>query len=144
MTPAIRALQRCLAAEHAAVYGYGVVGGVLAVTTDQSSTVEKLAVSTYDAHRLARDGLVARISGLGATPRASLPAYGVPFPIHTTADCRRFARLLEERCAAVYADAVADTVGSERRLTALGLRACAEHAVQWGAAIVAFPGASDL
>ncbi len=144
MTPTLKALQRCLAAEHAAVYGYGVVGGVLAVTTNQSSAWEKLAVSAYDAHRAARDELVARISGLGATPLASLPAYGLPFQVHTTADCRRLARLLEDRCAAVYADAVADTASTNRQFTALGLRACAERAVQWGGAVVAFPGASDL
>lgn len=144
MTPAVHALQRCLAAEHAAVYGYGVVGGVLAVTTSQDSPLEALATSAYGDHRTRRDALVARLVALGATPVASRPAYALPFPVHTTTACRRLARLLEDRCAALYADAVAGTELGGRRFTAEALRSCAVRAVDWGAEPVAFPGASDL
>ncbi|NED21451.1 DUF4439 domain-containing protein, partial [Streptomyces sp. SID9913] len=48
----LRALQAALAAEHAAVYGYGVVGGRIGKERAPQ------ARSAYDAHRARRDTLV--------------------------------------------------------------------------------------
>ncbi|WP_159057426.1 DUF4439 domain-containing protein, partial [Streptomyces scabiei] len=48
----LKAVQAALAAEHAAVYGYGVVGGKIG----QARQGE--ARSAYDAHRARRDRLV--------------------------------------------------------------------------------------
>ncbi|MGC3005519.1 DUF4439 domain-containing protein, partial [Streptomyces sp. G35A] len=51
----LRALQAALAAEHAAVYGYGVVGG--RIGKDRRAE----ARAAYDAHRARRDALVGEV-----------------------------------------------------------------------------------
>ncbi|MEV0478013.1 DUF4439 domain-containing protein, partial [Streptomyces prunicolor] len=58
----LTALQAALAAEHAAVYGYGVVGGRI---REGRRTEAKAA---YDAHRARRDALVREVRDLGGTP----------------------------------------------------------------------------
>jgi hypothetical protein len=61
-----------LAAEHAAVYAYGVLGARLDVERRVA------AVAAYDAHRLLRDSLLARLRSRGlATPGPAL-AYAMP------------------------------------------------------------------
>ncbi len=55
----LRALQAALAAEHAAVYGYGVVGGRIG---EQRRTEARTA---YDAHRARRDALVRDVKDVG-------------------------------------------------------------------------------
>ena len=67
----LTALQAVLAAEHAAVYGYGVVGG--RVGEDRSSE----ARAAYDAHRARRDALAREVRGLGAEPVAASAGYSV-------------------------------------------------------------------
>jgi hypothetical protein len=62
MTSAVTALQVALAAENAAIYGYGVAGAYL------SGSAQTEATSDWHAHLLARDTLQSMISGLGATP----------------------------------------------------------------------------
>ncbi|MER7187610.1 DUF4439 domain-containing protein, partial [Streptomyces hyaluromycini] len=58
----LKALQAALAAEHAAVYGYGVVGGRIG----RQRLAE--ARSAYDAHRARRDALVREVRDLGGAP----------------------------------------------------------------------------
>ena len=62
MSTVIDAAQAALAAEHAAVYGYGVVGGQVAASRKAE------ARQAYDAHRAARDALVRTVTDLGGTP----------------------------------------------------------------------------
>ncbi|WP_159061405.1 DUF4439 domain-containing protein, partial [Streptomyces europaeiscabiei] len=47
----LKAVQAALGAEHAAVYGYGVVGGKI------GETRQREAREAYDAHRARRDAL---------------------------------------------------------------------------------------
>ena len=75
-TPAVRALQAALDAEHAAVYGYGAVGAHL------TGARQKAAVRYWVAHQMARDTLAAMITALGAQPVAAAAAYQLPFPVH--------------------------------------------------------------
>ncbi len=140
---ALEALQACLTAEHASVYGYGVIGGVLAGVAAGSSDQE-LAAAGYVEHRRRRDDLTAVIADQDAAPVPAQPAYDLPGPVETLADCRALGRLLEERTADTYAAAVAETVDSERELVARALSACALRAVDWGAKPVAFPGIAEL
>src|SRR3984957_17575756 len=72
---AISALQGALAAEHAAVYGYGIVGAMVTGGT------AALARADWLAHQEARDTLEAMLVKLGATPVAASPAYQLPFPV---------------------------------------------------------------
>jgi hypothetical protein len=143
----LAALQECLAAEHAAVYGYGVVGGVLAGTTPFGSPEQRLAAAAYVEHRHRRDDLTATILHEGGQPVAAKPAYELPRQVRhvrTAADCRRLAQLLEERCGQTYADAVARSVDDDRDLTARALTACALRGAAWGAPFEPFPGLSEF
>ncbi len=68
-------LTDALAAEHAAIWGYGVVGAHLTgAAVDQARQCEA-------AHRDRRDVLLEQLSAGGATPPAAAPAYDLPFPV---------------------------------------------------------------
>ncbi|MFI6566936.1 ferritin-like domain-containing protein [Streptomyces sp. NPDC050534] len=133
----LKALQAALAAEHAAVYGYGVVGGRIR----EGRRAE--ARSAYDAHRARRDALTRRVRDLGGTPVAAAPAYALPFPVPDSGAALRFAGELEERVAAVYSDLVRATGGEQRRSAAEALREAAVRAVRWSGESVAFPGLAE-
>jgi hypothetical protein len=136
-----RALQAVLAAEHAAVYGYGAVGAKL---TGSERTAASAAES---AHRARRDAVSLQLSGLKVTPIPAAPAYTLPFPVLTEQDALRLAVLLEERVAAAWRTAVPVTTGSARRTALAGLTDCAVRATRWRRVhtpgqppTVAFPG----
>jgi hypothetical protein len=133
------ALQRCLAAEHAAVYGYGVVGGVLA-GIDTAAKLQAYADSCYAAHRARRDALTNRLARIGKTPVAAHPAYQLPFRVAGVAGCRSLARTIERRTAAIYAFAVSQTVDAARATAVDALTDCAIREVAWGADPQSFPG----
>lgn len=135
----LESLQKCLAAEHAAVSGYGVLGGVLAGTAPGSPDLAR-AVEDYDVHRHRRDSLTTLIAALKADPVAAEAAYATPFPVVTPADCRRLARRIESLSASVYAYAVASSVDRVRAFTADALSDCAVRAVAWGATATPLPG----
>ncbi|MGX4689511.1 ferritin-like domain-containing protein [Streptomyces sp. JNUCC 63] len=133
----LEALQAALAAEHATVYGYGVVGGRV------GESRRKEARAAYDAHRARRDTLVREIRDLGARPVAAAAAYTLPFPVPDSAAAVRFAAALEERVAGVYSDLVRASTGERRREAAGALREAAVRAVRWRGESVAFPGLAE-
>ncbi|MEV6180597.1 ferritin-like domain-containing protein [Streptomyces sp. NPDC052016] len=133
----LAALQAALAAEHAAVYGYGVVGGRV---REERRTEARAA---YDAHRARRDALSREVRDLGAEPVAASAAYALPFPVPDSAAAVRFAADLEERVAGVYSDLVRATAGARRREAAGALREAAVRAVRWRGGSVAFPGLAE-
>ena len=67
-----------------------------------------------------------------------------PGPVESVGDCRRLARDLEDRCAEIYADAVARSVDDDREVATRALTACALRAVAWGARPEPFPGVSEF
>lgn len=136
---ALESLQACLAAEHAALYGYGVLGGVLAGITSATAD-QALADESYAVHERRRDDLETLITAARAEPVAAQPAYAIPFPVVERADCRRLAALMERRAAWVYADAVALTVGGQRALAAGALTDCAVRLTSWGGRPTPLPG----
>ncbi|MCF3176097.1 ferritin-like domain-containing protein [Streptomyces sioyaensis] len=133
----LTAVQAALAAEHAAVYGYGVVGG--RITDDR----RKEAQEAYDGHRARRDALRRVVRDLGGTPQASAAAYELPFPVPDAAAAVRLAAELEDRLAAVYADLVRAGGAARRREAAAALREAAVRAVRWRGSGVAFPGLAE-
>ncbi|MFJ4560660.1 ferritin-like domain-containing protein [Streptomyces massasporeus] len=133
----LRALQAALAAEHAAVYGYGVVGGRIA---DGQRTEARTA---YDAHRARRDALVREVKDLGGRPVAASAGYALPFQVPDAAAAVRLAAELEDRVAGVYADLVRAAGGGRRALAAEALREAAVRAVRWRGESVAFPGLAE-
>ncbi|WP_431993760.1 ferritin-like domain-containing protein [Streptomyces albogriseolus] len=133
----LRALQAALAAEHAAVYGYGVVGGRIG---EQRRTEARTA---YDAHRARRDALVRDVKGAGGTPVAAAAGYALPFPVPDAAAAVRLAAELEMRVAGVYADLVRSSGGERRRSAAEAMREAAVRSVRWSGESVAFPGLAE-
>jgi hypothetical protein len=128
------ALQAALAAEHAAVYGYGVVGAHV------TGTRLIAARAAYAAHQATRDAVQREITARHAAPVAAAPGYRLPFPVTGEASAQRLAALLEERLAAVHADLVAAATGPLRRTAADALREAAVRCTRWRGSGAAFPG----
>lgn len=133
----LRAAQAALAAEHAVVYGYGVVGGRIGDERRQE------AASAHAAHRARRDTLVRAVRDLGAEPAAAAPAYALPFAVPDAEAAQRLAAELEDRVAGAWADLVRASRGRLRREAAVALREAAVRAVRWRGSGVAFPGLAE-
>lgn len=133
----LKAVQAALAAEHAAVYGYGVVGGRI------GKERRSAAQAAYDAHRARRDALVREVRDLGGEPVAASAGYALPFPVPDPAAAVRLAAELEDRVAGVYSDLVRAAVGERRGAAAAALREAAVRAVRWRGESVAFPGLAE-
>lgn len=130
----VAVLQRLLAAQHAVVYGYGAAGAHL------GGPARARATRGWTAHREARDRLAGLVRERGGTPEPPAAAYALPSPVGTASDARTLLTLLEERLAAVWADAVADLDGDLRNLAAQGLAEAAVAAARWRGGSVPFPG----
>jgi hypothetical protein len=113
-----------LRAEHAAIYGYGVVGAHL-----DGATVP-LAVQAEAAHRTRRDALVIRLAARGLTPPPAEPVYALPATITDQATALRLAVLIEERTAAVWRTVLPETAGEERAAALDALTDCAVRATR--------------
>lgn len=132
-------LQPCLAAEHAALFGYGLLGGALSAGVSDAPPAVA-SVSSYNAHRDRRDALVELITAGGREPAPPQAAYEPPFPVAGLPSARRLARYLEARCATVYARAIAATTGQSRLFVSSTLVDCAVRGARWGTPPAAFPG----
>jgi len=132
----ITALQRALAAEHAAVYGYGVVGAML------SGAEQTAARADWIAHQEARDKLETMLGKLGATPVGASPAYQLPFAVTDAATARKLAVTLEDGVTQAYLAVVAVPDGTLRSFGALAMQPPAGRAAAWRGSTIAFPGFS--
>ena len=141
MTPATDAFAAALSAEHAAIYGYGVVGAHLDAATQAA------ARDAEAAHRNRRDDLFLRLSSARATPPAAAAGYTLPFPVIDRDTALKLAIALEEGTARAWRSAVASTESDERKLALEALTDCAVRAAVWrktavaSPVIVPFPGA---
>jgi ABC-type amino acid transport substrate-binding protein len=130
----VAAVQHVLAGEHAAVWAYGVLGAHL------PRSRQPRVLAALDRHRALRDALIARVRAAGAVPVAAEPAYAVPFAV-TATGAPRLAAQVEDRLAGLYVALVEASAEPDlRRLGAAAAQECAVRAVQWGAALQAFPG----
>ena len=111
-------------AEHAVVYGYGVLGARL------DDGTRRAAVSAYDVHRARRDRVVAALGARGETAPAPLPAYDVTVPDRAAA--MALAVRLEEGVAQRWRDLIGGTDDVELRQVAVAaLQEAAVRAAQW-------------
>jgi hypothetical protein len=135
-------LADALRGEHAAIYAYGVLGAHLDATT------VPLAVQAEAAHRARRDALMQRLTAKDATPPPAEPAYTLPAPVTDQASALRLAITIEERCAALWHQALPDVTGDDRALAVDALTDCAVRATTARASAgvqpttVPFPGAA--
>ncbi len=137
LTPT-QALQRALAAEHAAVHLYGVLGA-------QSSKSRQPALfgqltDAYETHRATRDHLSAMISAKGGDPVAAKVDYRVPGPTSTAAKIQAVARTIERRVTRTYGELVENTAGTDRRWAIAALDASALRELGFGSEPSTFPG----
>jgi hypothetical protein len=131
---ALSALQAVLAAEDAAIFGYGVVGAHLAGS--------RLAAAEQDwtGHNRARDTLAGMISRLGAVPVAAQAFYQLPFAVHDAATATALAAYLEDGVTRAYLGLVAVSDPGLRGFGALTMQGSAERAAYWRGRTQAFPG----
>ncbi|HUN31727.1 MAG TPA: ferritin-like domain-containing protein [Trebonia sp.] len=133
-TDQIAVLQGALAAEYAAIYGYGVVGAYL------SGKEQGDAMSDWQLHQDARDTLSQMIGKLGGTPVASSAAYDLPFTVDSVTTARRLAAVIEEGVTRAYLGVVAVGNAKLRTFGALAMQGPANRAIAWGGTPTAFPG----
>jgi hypothetical protein len=131
---AISALQAALAAEDAAIFGYGVAGAHL--SQGRQSTAEQ----DWNGHNQARDTLAAMISARGAVPVAAQAVYELPFRVHNAATAMALAAHLEDGVARAYLGIVAVSDPELRRFGALAMQGPARRAAYWRGSTQAFPG----
>jgi Domain of unknown function (DUF4439) len=134
----IRALQSALAAEYAAVYGYGVVGAYL------TGSMQATATADWVAHQEAGDALQAMVRARGAQPAAAAVAYRLPVTVQTAAQAVSLAAVIEDRIATAYLSLVAVSSPAVRDYGARQVQAAALRAASWSGSTVAFPGMPDL
>lgn len=134
---ALAATQAVLSAEHAAVYGYGVVGGRIGEDRQDD------ARQAHAAHRSRRDVLDRMVRRLGGTPQAAAAGYALPFEVLDAGAAERLAAELERRLAGPYADLVRSTEGDARAEAAAGLREAALRAARWNGHNEPFPGLAE-
>jgi hypothetical protein len=131
---ALSALQAVLAAEDAAVFGYGVAGAHLAGS--------RLAAAEqyWTGHNRARDTLAALISRLGAVPVGAEAFYQLPFAVHDAASAAALAAYLEDGVTRAYLGLVAVSDSGLRDFGALAMQGSAGRAAYWRGRTEAFPG----
>lgn len=137
MTP-VQALQKALAAEHAAVHLYGLLGAQS--SKSRQPTLFRELDGAYEAHRAARDRLTVLVSAKGTDPVAAKVDYEVPGPTSTPAQIEAAARTIERRVTRTYGELVANTSGTDRRWAIAALDASALREVGFGATPTDFPG----
>lgn len=120
------ALREALAAEHAAVWGYAVVGAALEVEARPPATAAETT------HRDVRDRVTALLEERGADPVPVEGAYSLPFPVLSAVDAAALAVVLEDGVAAAWVRVLDQAAGRAVREIALGWLSAAEtRAVSW-------------
>ena len=133
-TGAVAALQAALAAENAAIFGYGVAGAHL------TGSSQAAAERDWTGHNQARDTLAAMISARGAAPAAAQASYQLPFRVHDASSATRLAAYLEDGVTRAYLGLVAVSDRQLRGFGALAMQGSAERAAWWRGSTQAFPG----
>ena len=125
-------LQSWLALEHEAVWLYGLIGA-------RVDGISKSASTSYDAHRLVRDRLIALVDRAGGQTAGPALTYG-DSRVDSPKDARAAASSIEERIAAACVYVFGNANADGRRFAMSGLRRAALAALDWGAPVRAFPG----
>jgi hypothetical protein len=120
------ALGEALAAEHAAVWGYGVVGAGL------GESARPAAAASETAHRDVRDQLITLLAGRDAEIPRSQGGYALPFPVLSEVDAAALAVVLEEGVEAAWVRVLDQAAERSTREFAVGTLTAAEvRAVGW-------------
>ncbi len=129
-----KALQTVLAAAHAAVYAYALIGA-----KGQGGT-RRRAVERLDRLTERRDRLAGRVSNSGRRPDPPAAGYALPFEVRSETSLRALARQVEQALAAADADLVAGAAPGRRLEAADWLAEDSVAAAAWGSDDEPFPG----
>src|SRR5215218_324105 len=120
------ALGEALAASHAAIWGYGVVGAALG---PQASAT---AAAAETAHRDLRDRVTALLVDRDTEPVGPEGGYALPFPVLSAVDAAALAVVLEDGVAAAWVRVLDQAAERTTRELAVGALGDAEvRAVGW-------------
>ncbi|MFC4906420.1 ferritin-like domain-containing protein [Actinomadura gamaensis] len=142
----VSALQEALKAEHAAVYGYGVLGAKLRGASQDA------ARSLWDDHRAQRDELISRLAALGVRAEAAAPAYKLPVRPTSGRTAAQLATVLERDVVTAYAGLAGAPDPALRTMAAREMQQAMARSVRWQASAGtgrvtgpsgAFPGLPD-
>src|SRR3954451_14709427 len=123
------ALSDALAAEHAAVWGYGVVGAAL------KDAGRPQAADAESAHRGVRDQVSALLASRKAEVVDAKGAYALPFPVLSDVDAAALAVVLEDGVATAWVRVLDQSAERSTRDLAVGVLSATEvRAVGWRAA----------
>jgi hypothetical protein len=134
MTEPLDALQKALASEHAAVYGYGLLIPQL------TGSARVGALAALDEHRIRRDRLRALVAALGAEPTEPAAAYRADAPVTGAAAATGLATDLERDVALAFGELVAASNDDTRTFAARALQELAVRQANWQHAAPRFPG----
>jgi hypothetical protein len=133
------ALRDALAAEHTAIWGYGVVGAAL------GPAGRAPALAAQAAHRDVRDRITALLADRRADPVREQPGYALPFPVLSAVDAAALGAVLEKGVAAAWVRVLGRAAQRSIRELAVGLLSAAEvRAVSWRVAAGTKPVTSAL
>lgn len=117
MSPAdVEKLRGALAAEHAVLYAYGLLGA-----RTSGSLRDKMSAA-FDAHRARRDQLRTLITARGGRPVEADPSYALPFFPSDQALATKLAVRLEAGVTAAYLELAAAQDSDLRRYAALAMQ----------------------
>lgn len=140
----LAALQAVMAAEHTALWAYGLVAAYDPAVSDTVATM-------ISSHQDVRDTAANLIVQGGATPVGPAPAYTTPEPVTDVKSALALAVTIESDCAQAWRSVIGHTDDPTLRGTALsGLTDCAMRMMTWRqtakdkVVTVPFPGAPDL
>ena len=134
----VGALQRTLAAEHAAIFVFGALGGRASDLTARA--LRDALTSAYDVHVERRDQLRDTVTSLGGVPVAAEPAYRLPSQLSTAAQIAAEGLRVQRACVTTYAALVAVSAGAERRWAVTALTSTAVGEAAFGGEPQALPG----
>jgi hypothetical protein len=142
--PDAAALYDALAAEHATIYGYGIV------SAHSTPDVNDLVSDALSQHRAQREAAIAMLGTRSVTPPLPAVGYQLPMPVDDPTGAAKLAVQMENDNAVAWR-AVAEqaTTDADRIFAVKALTSSAVLAAQWKRVLgvspvtVAFPGGAD-
>lgn len=137
-------LGAALAAEHATIYGYGIVSAYA------SADDNHLVTAALTQHRQRRDEVIAILAARSITPPVAAAGYQLPMPVHNAADAAHLAVRMEDDVAVAWRAVIEQAhTGEDRAFGVTALTHSAVLAARWNQELhawpltTAFPGGSE-
>jgi hypothetical protein len=142
--PQDKALADAIAAEHAAIYGYGLV------SAHSMPDVNELVSQSLEEHRLRREAAIGILASRSVAAPVAAVGYRVPITVKNYVDAATLAVTMEEDAAVAWRAALEQAGSSQDRAFAVtALTQCAVRAPRWRQVLnkwpltVPFPGGTE-